>query len=490
MSRIQQFCVHHAGMSYSSAYCPSCQVGALHLLIAGGTAVGDMTYDEKMTLTYALLDLGSDPSPWGVTGQPEVYEWVAPLVYPEGWKALDEAILPHDLKCAECDEWVSMALKTDKAHWENVCGECSNHVDSGNCVTCPNCENHTDSCDCCQDCGNSSYYCECCGMCGNAPGDCECASCEDCGEKLGSSGSCGYCGSSSSHGFGKTMTPAWGEMPVLDEPLPLRRMSELDKTIDPVQSAADYYLMDAIVGLVRLRAAASNVSGLEELVRNDDMLAACLKGAERARNALVERLDREFLTYAIAACGGELRYHRGVQSDVGGLGRSAMWDEFVRLVSRKGASVLLVGAELFREFGDGNGYGGEPWAIAAEITAKRLSGKMPAWLFVDRMFTLEHNGGCFMNKVDWSTNNRLGYNLYHMRQVLDAHAGEKTGWGLLLAVASPEVSEMFHMVERRCNVLARRVGAEMAPLVPVKPVTKDSYGYCTKCGMYSCGCVE
>ena len=97
---------------------------------------------------------------------------------------------------------------------------------------------------------------------------------------------------------------------------------------------------------------------------------------------------------------------------------------------------------------------------------------MPAWLFVDRVFTLEHNGGCFLNKVAWTKRNGLHWGLSKMRYVLNAHAAKShdgqddmpTDWRLLCDVASPGVASLFLMAERHLARLARRYGGVLAPV--------------------------
>jgi hypothetical protein len=405
-----------------------------------------------------------------------------------GWDGSSE-LFPFDLHCGTCDKYVSQL--TDPDHWDLICGECYNHTDSGDCEMCPECGDHTTDygCGCCGTCGNKPGWCECCDYCSSAPGDCECEYCDDCG------GMSGYCGCGETpYRFGTTKSLSWDEMPALSESLDLDGMGGIDKSVDPVQAAADYYLLDGIVNLVRFGQIDAPEAGMRrlmdkrEVVHNDDSLSTWVNSAERSRNRLIEKLDRTFLNYAVAAVGGELRYHRACAGDWAPQSRSASWDAFVGIVNEKGASVVYNAVDLFEEFGGGS-YGGTKWAQIAKVCAMRLSGKMAPWLFVDRIFTLEHNGGCVLNKQSWAQSNTLGYGLHHMRKVLDAHASADTDWNLLLAVASPDVAFMFRKVDSRISVLAKRAGGFLPP-IPFKAKKKvnPSTQYCYNCGNYGCDC--
>jgi hypothetical protein len=414
-----------------------------------------------------------------------------------------------DLHCATCDTTVSNL--TDSDHWDVICGDCGYHEDSDECEKCPTCEDHLNTgygCSCCGSCGNAPGYCVCCDYCGESEDDCECEYCEDCGYK---GGGCGC--SSTPYRFGSTKDVPWESNDPKYAPMDeVPSMSDVDKGVDPVRSAADYYLLDAIIGLTRMSEVvvpeqfAQDWLDRDRLVRNDDMLSAILVSAKRSHADLVDRLDRNFLAYAISAVGGELRYHRALSSGPLSMSRSSSWDQFVEIVKEKGAAALFDAEVLFEEFGSGS-YGGHKWAVAAKIVGQRLSGNMPAWLYVDRMFTLEHNGGCFLNKVQWSTNNELGYGLHHMKRVLDAHAGlcrscnkrhesgpncdglsSYTGYDLLMKVASPGVTQMFKMAETRIARLARRFCGELEAIVPSGASKQDRNRPCPWCGYYACVC--
>lgn len=492
--------------SWKADYCLNCQV----VTFASVAVTSDpkwavenaLDWSAKYLLSAAFEKLaknGQKHGNWDGSAPKAMLE----AIY-AGWRGETE-LMASDLHCAECDRFVSKL--TDPSHWDDICGECYLHTSSGNCEVCADCGEHNNSgeCSCCSTCGEK--YCECCDSCGNAPGDCDCTYCEDCG------GNAEYCGCGSSpYKFGSTTSVGWGQLPALPEPLSLSGMDDLDLSVDPVRAAADYYVLDGIVNLVRFsdidapEAGMRRLADKREIVHNDDMLSCWTVSARRSLDRLIERLDQTFLNYAVAAVGGELRYHRACAGDWAPQSRSGSWRAFTGIVNEKGASVVYDAVDLFEEFGGGS-YGGTKWGQIAKVTAMRLSGKMAPWLFVDRIFTLEHNGGCVLNKQGWATSNTLGYGLSHMKRVLNAHAGKcpigregcecsvctksETGWDLLLSVCSPEVADMFRKVDQRVSTLARRAGGFL-PAIPVKAQKSRSQleRYCYNCGDYGCDCVQ
>lgn len=386
----------------------------------------------------------------------------------------------NDLKCRTCGRWVSKVL--EPAHWENLCGTCMEHKDDGSCECCQTCG--YSPCECCPICQDGPMWdCDCCQACEQTGGNCECETCRECGYK---EQEC-QCGSYSGHSFGSSTRAPWldrGNDP-LDYTLP--RISECNNdAIDPLQAAADFYLLDAIKNLVRFADAEGGdqermAAERANLIRSDSMLSALVQSAERSYRALVDHLAPSFLAYAVPAVGGELRYHRCAGKALKASSRDQAWDKFVAVVEQYGPETLFEADTLFLEFGTG-AYGGKKWGDAAKVVGQYLKGNMPAWLFVDRVFTLQHNGGCFLNKVSWKKRNGLKWGLSKMVHVLNAHAGKNehgdevpTDWDLLCRIASPEVAAMFRMSERHITRAVRRYGAVLVPFPTKKRYASHSY---------------
>lgn len=369
----------------------------------------------------------------------------------------------NDLPCRTCDVIVHKAI--DSEHWDSLCSTCYHH--SEDCSCCLKCG--YEECECCQTCGEAPGWCECCSYCQEPLGDCSCDTCRNCGETVH------YCSCNSggeSHTFGSTKAAPWlarEDSPIADT---LPKIGDCDNgSIDPVQAAANFYLLDAIKSGVRF----SQVVGADdrlhaarpELTRQDSMLSALTVSATREYERLVEYLAPNFLAYSIAAVGGELRYHKACGKGVLTSSRDTAWDRFVDIVQEKGPETLFEADKLFREFG-GGAYGGKKWGDAAKIVGQYLKGSMPDWLFVDRVFTLQHNGGCFLNKVNWKKKGQHRIGLSKMQYILDAHAADDTDWDLLLAVASPEVAQMFRMTDRAIGRLSKRFGGLLPPVRPTR----------------------
>lgn len=371
----------------------------------------------------------------------------------------------NDLHCTTCDHYVSKELEPE--HWEDLCGQCYAHIDQ--CGCCTSCG--SDPCECCSTCGSAPGWCECCSHCGEV--ECRCEQCEDCGNVTY------YCSCTSGGLYGSTKKAPWAEREDAPHGTDLPTIAQCNhKIIDPIQAAANFYLLDAMKSGIRM----SMVEGANDrwtastadLKRSDSMLAATVVAADRSYKALVEYLAPNFLAYSLSAVGGELRYHRAVGGKILSSNRSDAWDGFVAVVQEKGADVLFDADTLFREFG-GGAYGGERWGQAAKIVGQYLKGSMPAWLFVDRVFTLQHNGGCFLNKVSWTRRNDRGWSLDKMLNLLNAHSGVDpstgdnvpTDWATLLDCATPEVRQMFITSDRAIRRLARRFGGDL-PRIPRK----------------------
>lgn len=362
----------------------------------------------------------------------------------------------NDLHCHTCGAYVSKEL--EQAHWDDLCSTCYRHSDQ--CECCISCGYHP--CECCENCLSAPGWCECCSYCGAQ--ECECEQCEDCGNTEH------YCSCGSGGGlYGSTKKAPWETRE--DSPIDVTLPSMSDckyKQIDPIQAAANFYLLDAIKSSVRM----AQVTGADDrwsaasqtLKSSDSMLAAVTVSGERSYRALVEYLAPNFLAYSLSAVGGELRYHKAIGGKVLSSSRSDAWDQFVQVVQTKGADVLFEADTLFQEFG-GGAYGGPKWGTASKIVGQFVKGSMPAWLFVDRVFTLQHNGGCFLNKVSWARRNGRGWNLDKMLSLLNAHAGEVTDWATLLDCATPEVRQMFEMSDRAIRRLARRHGGDLPRIV-------------------------
>jgi len=256
-----------------------------------------------------------------------------------------------------------------------------------------------------------------------------------------------------------------------------------NEKIDPAVAAADYYLLYGISTNSFVHFDTSVIPSNEEVMAAGTTLQLTKKvintrikefSIERTNNPIyklteiageandkfvthVNFLDESFRQYIHLACGGELRHHQaiGVHGYYGGNRRTA-WTRWFHIFEKEGPDALAVMAKYFRECG-GGGYCGPPWANAADILRERELFTLgpdeftTKQLFVDRVFSLEHNNGCILNKLNWA-NHRKGrsgastdaiYDNYMQNTVLTAHAANPVDLNTLHAHASTGVQKLL-----------------------------------------------
>lgn len=236
---------------------------------------------------------------------------------------------------------------------------------------------------------------------------------------------------------------------------------EHNEAIDVCRAAADFYLLDALRCGVLNREHDCDQSPCQHinLWNVDEGVAGVKRMAQFQYEDQVKFLDTLFCQYVDMACGGELRHHPAVGSrTISGNRRSAWagWREVRRIL---GSQALLDMADLFYDWGreGSTGYGGPLWAKAAEMLHDRLTGKITPDQWVDRVFSLVHNGGVFLNKLGWGTLNKKGWNLSFLQsKILPAHASDQ--FNLLLGVATPSTVKLWDEYWLAANKARVRAG--------------------------------
>lgn len=346
---------------------------------------------------------------------------------------------------------------------------------------CENCEQAP--CECCNDC--ECYPCKCCNGCGYLVDDCTC--CCECGEPGYDCTCCGDCGEHECvcgiHGSSKQAP--WvtrGDKVERTNRLALSWENvwpEVDVTIDPVQKAADFYLLEAIhsrivfsyepISLVRNRSKDEemlNILGVTDAKKRAlflreqrqqirklkqsprYVLAQLEQTALRMQEALITTLDTVFVAYTHMAIAGEVRHHRAIGGRELPECRDSAWAGWRDIYESVGVQAILDVRDLFLEMDDGS-YGGEPWANAAYVLYQREKGLFGptelsnAKIFVDRIFSIEHNGGALLDKVEWARNNPKGWGVGEIKKALDAHASNPPDLVLLARIASRPVNNLF-----------------------------------------------
>ena len=159
--------------------------------------------------------------------------------------------------------------------------------------------------------------------------------------------------------------------------------------------------------------------------------------------AIMAQVFRNYAHYAIA---GELRHHAYDNSDIirdtfgGASGVRAGWFKLVQHIG--GAAAAKYAATMFMDGRWNGSYGGKPWRDIANALYEFESGHWDAWLFVDRMFSLQHNTGSALNKVNWKTGDHIydANSLHSDDGPLDCHANSK--FGRLGGFASEDVRKL------------------------------------------------
>lgn len=325
--------------------------------------------------------------------------------------------------------------------------------------------------------------------------------------------------------FGRSLTPPWVKRGI--DILPEGNNGdwesvwpEIDNTnIDPVNAAADFYMLESLASGALHTIPGLQVKGIKyttdeaadkkffyEFGIKKNQQAAFIEArnahiqeqrdadpvyelqwimgeADDLLNTLVEKLDATLVPYSHMAISGELRHHNAFR--VPG-GREVAWCAWKPIFETVGNDALQDAAKLFYEFPD-SGYGGAPWANCAETLWGRLEGKLGPdgpdgpinkRMFIDRFWTLEHNGGCFLNKISWSmehSSQSIGF----MRNLLDAHGADPTDIETLITYASKSTVDLYARYVKAMNIIGQQRGAD-----PIEDIASDLFDEITVC----CGC--
>ena len=246
------------------------------------------------------------------------------------------------------------------------------------------------------------------------------------------------------------------------------------KSTNLCQNIADFYLLDALTANAVLvvpdapivPVPSTTLDAMVDMIEDqltvkvsEDKTIAGISA--RAAYAFAGRLSplaktiHQYMHYAIA---GELSYHPATRraGEAGNLQES--WR---RMIAHYGsAQCARWAAELFRDSGWSGSYGGEPWAVGADVVEAYAVGETAGQHFgrkefLDRAFSLQHNTGTYLNKVIWECN------LGNLQELLDAH--HASDWSALLERASDEVVSMFAEYWDVANGARKDAGMDAVP---------------------------
>ena len=366
--------------------------------------------------------------------EPEVDEDISTCSMP----ACTEVIGDHAVECDDCHQEFC-PTHTAACNWcdDPVCDACAQTYYSTDGIYCHYCfDNMADCCVCTTAINtesDSSKYCDshdayCCSSCYG--GD---DKCEDCYQSDGTHAEMG----SRQQAPWETRdvhTPnsIYAEAQTLEfNSTDALALWGVDKSLSLNEGAADFYLLETV----------QRNLDCGELA--EPMLVVMAEEARLARANLVATYDPTFCGYADMAIGGELRYHIAVGNNRHLPGnRTEAWKHWRILRARGGTDVLLDAAGLFDEMG-GGGVGGAKWAAAARLLHSRLTNRITPEQWVDRVFTLQHNGGAFTNKITWGPGGfESGQDICNL--IGPAHANHPTDYVTLLKYASRSGRGLFY----------------------------------------------
>ncbi len=213
---------------------------------------------------------------------------------------------------------------------------------------------------------------------------------------------------------------------------PLKREDNKEKRVaacshDDSLSEFSWYLFHSI-------SSKSLPAYLEEIVEK----------ARTLQETLVKDITPVLWGYGMIAFAGELMY-----IDIGSLcnnNLSSLLGAFSAMEEYIGAPQLL---QYIHQMFDENytswspRYGGEAWADCVYVYQQAAQGIFSDKVFVDRVFNLQHNTSCFLNKVTW------GDLMSTVTTLLEAHGS--SNYGLLYDYASLKVKGLWSQYFERVN---------------------------------------
>lgn len=114
--------------------------------------------------------------------------------------------------------------------------------------------------------------------------------------------------------------------------------------------------------------------------------------------------------------------------------RSEAWEEWHQFHEVHGNKALRWMEQAFRQEAWEEGYGGDSWAFIVQVAAEYAEGKMTAHAFMDRCWTLHHNGGNVFDKM---------YDDYTINRILRKQANDD--YRFLVRYASPEAASLWEI---------------------------------------------
>ena len=190
---------------------------------------------------------------------------------------------------------------------------------------------------------------------------------------------------------------------------------EKENLVDPIEIGAEFYLLEFILSGAIFSFADKEIP--REIAQNCGVTQtkAVLRGY---MGELETKAVPVLASYTDMIIGGELRHCKPTHLHEG---RQQTWSYWKILRDSLGPDLLLDAQLHFVDWSAGSAYCGPPWATIAQTYHTFLSGVSPPHMFIDRCMNLEHNGGNFLNKISWPTNNRCEWGYQQTKILGEAH---------------------------------------------------------------------
>lgn len=295
--------------------------------------------------------------------------------------------------------------------------------------------------------GNSSsgLMCKCCSKCVNLAKNCKCKKISKPGFILSDPDDDE---DDSGESF-STKTSPWDTkgLPPASPTAWATKWRPRHKEIDLVSVAANFYVLLAISD-----GGANNVK-----------IPVFASMASEMLHELCMDVGPAFMDYFDLAIGGELRHHPCTKMPLSS-NRKASWGRWHGVRQNYGVGAILTAAELFREFPNSS-FGGKKWATAAELLYKARTGKISMEHWVHMALHVEHNGGCFFNKLAWAITNKQGWDMSQLKnRIFPAHGMNPVQWDWLLPSCNADVTSLLYDYWPQSNRERRILGWEMTLL--------------------------
>lgn len=227
--------------------------------------------------------------------------------------------------------------------------------------------------------------------------------------------------------------------------------------IDLRTMISDFYLLDAIASCVLVPGStpqvAANPAVLLEMIDagfyardTESPEGVALEAAVAfSRHTLkYAPIVRDYMHYAMCT---EISFHEVAYPLGDGVEVMAAWKDLIARFGHEMPARWMI--EMFDRGGWSAGFGGKAWAGIAIVAHNYETG---TWLgesfgpreFLDRAFSLEHNGGCMFNKANWS--NKVS----EVQAILNAHAN--SDWATLHKHASEDTRVLVAKYLDACGV--------------------------------------